>query len=98
MTSLATMIRALLYCAPLSFALACSGGRASAPETRDSGPPLVECTSYERELRACFAAVGAPSLAADTLAATLSQRDEAARLQMESACARDRVRLRTSCK
>ena len=98
MPSLATMTRTLCCCVPLSFAFACGSGRTADLETRDSSPPLVECTSYERELRACFAAVGAPSVAADSLAATISQSDEAARLRMESACASNRARLRVSCK
>jgi hypothetical protein len=98
MPSLATLTRTLCSFVPLSFALACSSGRPADLEKPDASPLLTECASYERELRACFAAVGAPSLAADTFAATFSQRDEAARLRMEGACARDRARLRLSCR
>jgi hypothetical protein len=88
----------LPVCAVLAFVAACGSGRAAEPEEHEQQAPLVECTSYEQELRACSATVGGPTIAADTLAATLSQSDEAARLHMESACARDRLRLRASCK
>jgi hypothetical protein len=83
----------------LGLTVACSSGaRRADQEKQDSRTELVDCTSYVRELRACSAAVGAPAPAADTLAATLSSSDEATRLHMESACARDRNRLRASCK
>ncbi len=98
MPSLATMTRTLLLFASLGLALACSGNGTADRGKPDAAAPLVECSSYERELRACFAAVGSPSSAADSLARTLSKSDDATRLQMESACATNRARLRASCK
>ena len=92
-----TLTSILPCCVALGFAVACSSGRTTDHEKQDT-KPLVECASYVRELRACSAAVGAPAPAADTLAATIATSDEAARLQMESACAHDRIRLRASCK
>jgi hypothetical protein len=80
--------------------LACSGRSADPQKGAEKGAQEAtpECVSYERELRACSAAVGAPPIAAETIAATLSRSDDVARLHMEAACARDRVRLRASCK
>jgi hypothetical protein len=93
-----SMITVLLLSA-LSVASGCSSsGRNSGAEKSDAQAASVECVSYERELRACLSAVGAPVKAADAFAASLSQRDEAARLRMESECARSRVSLRASCK
>ena len=79
------------------FITACSSSHTSDRKPEPDTKP-TECASYERELRACVGAVGAPPVAADSLAATLSRSDEPARLRMESACARDRIRLRASCK
>ena len=88
----------LSFCVALCFTAGCSGGSSAKPQEKGSRERLAECPSYERELRACSAAVGAPPVAADTFAATLAKSDEAARLRMEGACARDRARLRASCK
>jgi hypothetical protein len=82
----------------LSLAPACSSSKTAGSEKSDAKAATVECVSYERELRACLAAVGAPVAPADAFAAALSQRDEAARLRLESECARNRVSLRATCK
>jgi hypothetical protein len=93
------LLTRLLFCSlTLGPAVACSGHGADDVQATDQPSSLIECTSYERELRACSAAVGAPAAAADSIAATLSHSDAATRLRMETACARDRDRLRASCK
>jgi len=93
-TTISTLARLLLL---LPLAGGCGSGHATdSPRGEPKATP--ECASYERELRACSAAVGGPPVAADTMASALSQSDDAERLHMESACARDRIRLRASCK
>ena len=51
---------------------ACGSGRSGDRESEPGAAP-TECISYERELRACAGAVGAPPIVAETLASTLSR-------------------------
>ena len=94
--------RARLRSAPLCLLLAllmpaCSGS-SRATEKVEKKAVSVECAAYERELRGCLSAAGAPVTPADTFAAALAEKDEPARLQLEAECARNRVSLRASCK
>ena len=76
----------------------CGGGHGTNPDDAKTKASLLECTSYVRELRACAERVGAPAPAADALTSTLARSDDAARAQLEGACARDRAHLHDTCK
>ena len=78
--------------------LACGGGRPSERERAAPKAAPEDCASYERELRACLTAFGAPATGADSFAATFSSQTDLARLEMEGTCARNRAQLRTACK
>ena len=106
------MIRATIFLAGLSVSTlaitACSSkaARESAPSDAQS----QECALYAKELRACFHAVGVPDSdgrASAILGATAISPSEAPtrstlptqeNAQRDESCARERARLKTTCR
>ena len=81
--------------AAFALLLACGGRGTEQSDVK----PAEECFAYASELQACFAKIGAPARPLDQLSANAaSPRDEAARTEMNTTCARERAQLRTSCK
>ncbi len=91
------MLRPWITIAATFFALlfGCGGRGSDTTETK----PAEECAAYASELQACFAKIGAPARSTDALTArAASPGDEATRAQLNTACARERAQLHTSCK